>query len=79
MSFGLNPMIGDRRNSSYGVGFWTAERLVERTYNNVGAIVMGTWACNTLYGMFGADIGSLTVIRKTPAITVPDMLKLDKL
>ena len=67
-----------RRNSVYGVSFWVSQKLVEVTFSNVGGIVMGTWALNSIYRTFGAHIGSYAIIRKTPAITVPDMLKLGK-
>ena len=68
-----------RRLSVYGVRYWTTQRIVESTIVNYGATVAGTWALNSLYQVFGAKIGSFTIIRsKAPGVSMPDMLKLGK-
>ena len=66
-----------RRLSLYGVLFLANQRLVETTIILYGNVVTGTWALNAIYRLFGAKVGSHSIIRnKTPAILVPDVLTL---
>ena len=65
-----------RRLSQYGVNFWAAQRLVDQTMASFGGSLVGTWALNAIYRTFGARVGSNAILRKIPAVSVPDLLNL---
>lgn len=47
---------------------------MESVHASVGSMLTGTWASLAIYKPFGASAGRFTVVRKGPAVTVPDML-----
>lgn len=65
-----------RRLSQYGMYFWACQRLVDQVYATFGSALVGTWGLNAIYRTFGARVGSNVILRKNPAVSVPDMLTL---